>query len=198
MERDGQTEKVETNRNIGGGSSPLRVRGFQEKGALVDSAAGLGAATLTPSRQEFVPVGHIGMEAFPDRNETLGLPPSTYWVKSLYVSWALQSCGLGRNAMDQLERAASSPPFNCAFIALDTVRSEFQKSEMLRGLYDDRGLPRPDVVRTNEEWYLRQGYEIMEAEVEPYEWTSPATGRVVKLPCAFFKKDLRRLVPVPE
>ncbi|KAG5915742.1 hypothetical protein E4U53_004423 [Claviceps sorghi] len=165
----------------------------EEKEALVDSATRLGTATLTPSLEEFVPVGHIGMEAFPDRNKALGLPLSTYWVKSL----ALQSCGLGRSAMDLLEQAASSPPFNCAFIALDTVRSECQKSEMLRGFYEDRGLSRSGVVRTNEEWYLRQGYEIMGAEAEPYEWTNPATGRVVKLPCAFFKKDLRSLVPPP-
>ncbi|KAG5984804.1 hypothetical protein E4U55_003169 [Claviceps digitariae] len=165
----------------------------EEKEPLVDSATRLGTTTLTPSRKEFIPIGHIAMEAFPDRNEALGLPLSTYWVKSL----ALQSSGLGRNAMDQLERAASSPPFNCTFLALDTIRADAQKSEeLLRGLYDDRGLPRPEVVRTNEEWYLRQGYEIIGGEAEPYEWTVPATGRVLKLPCAFFKKDLRRLDPV--
>ncbi|KAG6010093.1 hypothetical protein E4U21_000126 [Claviceps maximensis] len=158
---------------------------------------GSGTSTLTPSRVEFVPVGHIGMEAFPDRNEALGLPLSTYWVKSLYVSWALQSSGLGRSAMAQLERVASSAPFHCAVMALDTIRGHVQSSEeYLRGLYDDRGLSRPEVVRTNEEWYLRQGYEMIGAEMEPYEWTVPATGRVVKLECAFFKKDLARLLPL--
>ncbi|KAG6258977.1 hypothetical protein E4U24_000108 [Claviceps purpurea] len=109
---------------------------------------------------------------------------------------ALQCSGLGRNAMHQLEQAASSPPFNCTTMALDTVRADFQKSELwLGGFYDDRGLPRPDVTRTNEEWYMRQGYEILGAEAGAYEWMNRTTGKIMEVPRAFFKKDLRKIRP---
>ncbi|KAG5976321.1 hypothetical protein E4U58_005127 [Claviceps cyperi] len=79
-------------------------------------------------------------------------------------------------------------------MALDTVRADFQKSEAwLSGLYDDRGLPRPDVMRTNEEWYVRQGYEMLGAAAGAYEWTNRTTGKIMEVPRAFFKKDLRKV-----
>lgn len=104
---------------------------------------------------------------------------------------ALQSGGLGRKAMHQIERTASSTPFNCSVIALDTVSGAFQRSEeSLKGFYDDRGLPRPEEVRTNEDWYLRQGYETMGMKEAAYMWTHPETGDVVPIPCVYLKKDL--------
>ncbi|KAG6051167.1 hypothetical protein E4U17_006286 [Claviceps sp. LM77 group G4] len=86
-------------------------------------------------------------------------------------------------------------------MALDTIQADFQKSEVwLGGFYDDRDLPRPDVMRTNEEWYVRQGYEKLGADSETgaYEWMNRATGKIMEVPRAFFKKDLRknRFVPL--
>lgn len=93
--------------------------------------------------------------------------------------------------MRQLELAAASSPFNCTIIALDTVSGAFQKSEeSLKSFYDDRGLKRPEEVRTNQDWYLRQGYEIIGVKNEAYMWTHPGTGEVVPIPCVIFKKSL--------
>ena len=35
----------------------------------------------------FLPVGHIALQAFPERNVRFSLPATTCWVKSLYISW---------------------------------------------------------------------------------------------------------------
>lgn len=104
---------------------------------------------------------------------------------------ALQSTGLGRKAMHQVERAAASPPFNCTAIALDTVTGVYQGSEeSLRGFYEDRGIPRPKVIRTNQEWYQRQGYEIIAMKEAMYDWTHPGTGVVFHIPGVYLKKEL--------
>jgi hypothetical protein len=61
----------------------------------------------------------------------------------------------------------------------------------LRTLYEDRGYERPKVIRSNEEWYARQGYEVMPIEEqEYYVWTVPHTGEKRPLPTVFLKKCL--------
>ncbi|KAG5989875.1 hypothetical protein E4U43_004415 [Claviceps pusilla] len=138
--------------------------------------------------------GIFGMEAFSDRNEALGLPvvdvlgeESVCFMVCRDVLVVVSFPRLSNlPAPAATQQADSSLPFDCTFRALDIIRSDVQKSEAsLRGLYVERGLPRPKVLRTNEEWFLRQGYEIIGAEAEPYEWTVPVTGRVMRLPCAF-------------
>jgi len=34
-------------------------------------------------------VGHIAIESFPERDTQFGLPETTFWVKSLYISWCV-------------------------------------------------------------------------------------------------------------
>lgn len=82
------------------------------------------------------------LELLPEQNKRLGLSSSAIWVTSLYISWfvdeekvrrissavakhirALQSAGLDRSAMTQVEDIAKLPPFNHDMIALDTVQT---------------------------------------------------------------------------
>lgn len=53
----------------------------------------------------------------------------TVWIKTLYVSDALQSSGVGRAAMDALEELASDPPFCARTLMLDTISKEDQVRE---------------------------------------------------------------------
>ncbi|UNI13528.1 hypothetical protein JDV02_000266 [Purpureocillium takamizusanense] len=163
--------------------------GVKESESLVDTAVVIGRAMREPTREPFHPVGHIAVEWFPERDAQLGLPETTAWVKSLYISWALQATGLGRAAMAALERVVEGPPFGAECVALDTLTSEFQlREEQLACFYDARGVPRPAVVRSNEEWYRRQGYEAVASKDDAYDWVSPATGETIKVPCVFMRK----------
>ncbi|KAJ6447049.1 C6 finger domain-containing protein [Purpureocillium lavendulum] len=162
----------------------------KESDGLVDSAAVINGTTREPTKKAFHPVGHIAIETFPDRNTQFGLPQTTFWVKSLYISWALQASGLGRSAMAAVERVIAGPPFGADCVALDTVPSEFQlREEQMAGFYDARGVPRPAVIRTNEEWYRRQGYEVVARNASMYDWVNPATGETTTVPCVFMRNS---------
>lgn len=94
--------------------------------------------------------------------------------------------------MAEAERVASSPPHNVNWVALDTMRKEYQMKEShLRTLYEERGFERPKVVRSNEEWYVRQGYQVMPTDKDEfYVWTVPHTGEQRPMPTVWLKKCL--------
>lgn len=74
----------------------------------------------------------------------------------------MHGTGLGAQTMRETERIAALPPLNATALALDTMTDAVQRSELCMRLYfDDLGLPRPQKLRTNEEWYKRQGYQVM-------------------------------------
>ncbi|POR36195.1 Uncharacterized protein TPAR_03581 [Tolypocladium paradoxum] len=161
----------------------------KEREPLIDTATRLGQTERTPTKTPFLPIGHIAIEAFPERNVQFSLPATTYWVKSLYISWALQASGLGRSAMAQLERVAAASPFGSTCIALDTASRAFQlREDVMAALYDARGAPRPREMRTNEDWYRRQGYDVVARVEAMYDWVNPATGQSVAVPCVLMKK----------
>jgi hypothetical protein len=114
---------------------------------LVDTADQIMLAPRTPSRREFIPIGHLALEKKSDWDEKLGLPNSgVLWVTSLYVSWAIQAGGLGRSGMRQLERMAREEPLNAKLLVLSTIPGSFQKTEaLIKILYTDRGIPVPHV-----------------------------------------------------
>ncbi|RFU77361.1 hypothetical protein TARUN_4866, partial [Trichoderma arundinaceum] len=58
----------------------------QEKEALIDTATTLANAPRTPTAVSFIPIGHIALDIYPDRNVQFSLPQSTVWIKSLYIS----------------------------------------------------------------------------------------------------------------
>lgn len=103
--------------------------------------------------------------------------------------------------MAETERIAASPPHGCKVVALDTMARRYQLSEEhIRLVFDARGLERPSKMRSNEDWYIRQGYEIMptvgegkaESEAEQqdtYAWTQ-VSGEVEHIPIVWMKKDL--------
>lgn len=119
----------------------------------------------------------------------------------LYVSWlgddekvgrissavakhirALQSAGLGRSAMAQIEDLAKLPPFHHDMIALDTVQKGFQLSQNTFG--KNPNTPSKG-TRTSEEWYTRQGYQAIARVDRAYDWMDPETP------------DYQDYVPVP-
>ena len=106
---------------------------------------------------------------------------------------ALQAGGLGRSAMSQTEAIAAAPPHSCTVAALDTMAEEYQLSEEhIRDVFDGRGVARPAKMRTNQEWYRRQGYELMPTEVpDVFLLRDEATGEVKRrIPIIWMKKEL--------
>ncbi|KND88827.1 hypothetical protein TOPH_06549 [Tolypocladium ophioglossoides CBS 100239] len=155
----------------------------KERESLVDTATSIGQAERTPSKAPFLPIGHIAIEAFPERNVQFSLPATTYW--------ALQSSGLGRSAMAQFERIAAAPPFNSTFIALDTFPKAFQlREDCVAAFCDARGVPRSPEIRTTQEWYQSQGYHVVGCNEHMYDWVNPKTGESITAPCVFMAKSL--------
>lgn len=104
---------------------------------------------------------------------------------------AIQSGGIGRKAMAKMERIAADPPFNATVAAIDTTAKAWQTSETgLRALYDSRGMMRPAVIRTNEDWYQHQGYRVIARVEKQYTWKHPLSGEVIAMPGVIQTKDL--------
>lgn len=75
----------------------------------------------------------------------------------------MQTSGLGIQTMRETERIACLPPLNASALALDTTLGVAQKSEAaMKAFYDDVGAPRPKKMRSNQEWYTKQGYTLMD------------------------------------
>ncbi|KAH6607610.1 hypothetical protein Trco_003923 [Trichoderma cornu-damae] len=162
----------------------------KEKEAIVDTAAVVANSPRTPTSASFIPVGHVALDMYPDRNEKFSLPQSTVWIKSLYVSWAIQAGGFGRSAMYQVERLASLAPLNATVIALDTLTKEFQTIPENIALFAKIRGSELGEMRSNEEWYTRQGYQDIGRSEDTYKYTNPHTGDIVGVPLVYLKKDL--------
>ncbi|KAI8299735.1 hypothetical protein K4K59_002055 [Colletotrichum sp. SAR11_240] len=138
----------------------------KEKEPLKDTATSLRATPRTPTGITFHPVGHISLDVDNPAAKRLQLPiPSEnlYWIKSLYVSYALQSAGIGRAAMDEVEGMATSEPLCAKVLMLDTVAKEDQHREELFQHLDGR----PPAMST-ELWYARRGYNVIWKELNFY------------------------------
>ncbi|KAL6898398.1 hypothetical protein GGI43DRAFT_409061 [Trichoderma evansii] len=163
-----------------------------EKEALTDTATILANSPRTPTFTSFIPIGHIALDLYPDRNTKFSLPQSTVWVKSLYISRAIQSGGYGRSSMYQIEHLATLPPLNATTMALDTSTKEYQTTPEFLAFYAEmsgRKIEAKD-FKTNEEWYVRQGYEVIARDDHGYTWVDPKTAIQEVIPCVFLKKDI--------
>ncbi|KAL7921106.1 hypothetical protein ACQKWADRAFT_296285 [Trichoderma austrokoningii] len=163
-----------------------------EKEAIVDTAATLARAPRTPTLAAFLPIGHIALDLYPERNAKFSLAPSTVWIKSLYISRTMQSAGLGRSAMHQIEHLATCPPLNATTMALDTSTKEYQTTPEYLAYHSrlsGRTIEAKD-FRSNEEWYVRQGYEVISRTEPGYAWVDPKTGVEEVIPCVYLKKDI--------
>lgn len=163
----------------------------KESKPLRDTARVSFDAGRKPTGVVFHPIGHIALESIPDRNAAFSLPVSTLWIRSLYVSWSLQALGLGRSAMAQVEHLAALPPLNGTIIALDTIEGDLQlREESLHAFYDLRGLERPKVLRSNESWYLNQGYSQIARVGNGTTWTNPVNGEMSSISIVYMTKPL--------
>ncbi|PTB70765.1 hypothetical protein BBK36DRAFT_1137420 [Trichoderma citrinoviride] len=170
-----------------------------EQEPIVDTAQAQGKSPRTPSSVSFVPIGHVALDLYPDRNERFSLPASTVWIKSLYISWAIQAGGFGRSAMHQLEHLARLPPLRATTMALDTLTRDFQNTPESLAIYrrlrgggggEEEEVAPEQQFRSNEDWYARQGYGVVGYVTGMYKWLDRETGREVDVPLVFMKKDL--------
>lgn len=111
----------------------------QQASPLVDTATSVRRTDRTPTGQSFHPVGHVALDMrFPAAEKLdLGLPETgSIWIKTLYISNALQSSGLGRAGMDAIEAMATQSPICAKTLMLDSVCKEHQTNkEFALGFY---------------------------------------------------------------
>ncbi|OLN86182.1 hypothetical protein CCHL11_04153 [Colletotrichum chlorophyti] len=134
-----------------------------ERESLADTAKSINATPRTPTGAFFDPVGHISLDGKNPQAAHLKLPiPSehVYWIKSLYVSTALQSSGIGRAAMDLVEDMATKPPLSAKTLMLDTISKEDQLDPVSSKVANGKLPPMPTHA-----WYERRGYKHI--------WTEP-------------------------
>jgi hypothetical protein len=95
----------------------------------------------------FNPIGHIAVDLRPEENERLGQPAvGPVWIAGLYISYALQGKGLGKQAMLAAEAIAASPPLNGTSVILDTMAADQQmQPAFLKRVFTDQGNPAPTV-----------------------------------------------------
>jgi hypothetical protein len=112
-----------------------------EKMPLLDTAVSLAGKPRSTQRlsDAFIPVGHISLDFYNDDSSLADPSKGIYYISTFYVSRALQGGGLGRAAMDAIEKLAIEPPLNAKVLALDTLSreqaldDEFWKDEDLIG-----------------------------------------------------------------
>jgi hypothetical protein len=88
--------------------------------------------------------------------------------------------------MAETERLARLPPFNRDVIGLDTVQKHFQLGDnnFNKTHYSSSGAE----VRAIEEWYMRQGYEVVKRVDRGYNWHDPSTGDILPVPLVYMVK----------
>lgn len=103
---------------------------------------------------------------------------------------AIHRGGVGKSAVAAAERAAASPPVNATVVALNTLRKDIQESEVfLKKAFDDRGMTRPKKIRTNQDWYVGQGYEVIPGP-ETALYVDTTTKQVETVSIVWMKKEL--------
>ncbi|KEZ41132.1 hypothetical protein SAPIO_CDS7203 [Scedosporium apiospermum] len=126
----------------------------EEKELLKDSSISVLGLERTATNQDFDTIGHIAVERRPATDKELGFPADEVaWITSLYISFAMQHLGLGRDVMNIVEKFLTREPLNARTAALDTMDKKMQLSPLMtRLIYEVRGHKIPAVLRSNEEW----------------------------------------------
>ncbi|KAK1992856.1 hypothetical protein LX36DRAFT_752741 [Colletotrichum falcatum] len=161
----------------------------KETEPIVDTARSICAASRTPAGTPFYPVGHVSLDADNPRARPLGLPipaDNVFWIKSLYVSFALQSSGIGRAAMDAVEAMAAGAPLCAGTLMLDTLSKEDQLRKESAVVAQGRLPPTP-----TQAWYERRGYKLIRTVNNFYGYpeTDPDGNPVVRR-TVFLRKDI--------
>lgn len=99
---------------------------------LQDTATSINGVPREPSQTSFFPIGHISLDPRDKEAEKLNLDmPNTgvYWIKTFFVLQSMQSQGIGRAAMDEVESMAVTEPLWAQTLMLDTVTKDDQMRE---------------------------------------------------------------------
>jgi hypothetical protein len=94
-----------------------------ETTTLSDTALSFGGKPRLPSlspETTFIPIGHISL----DSENSDPTCSSEYKISTFYVSSALQGKGIGRAAMDAVERMATAEPLNAKTLWLYTSAND--------------------------------------------------------------------------
>lgn len=120
---------------------------------LEDTCQTLRSTVTIPSGKTFVPIGHIALDTMQPAADKFNLDiprdGSAVWIKSFWISNALQSGGLGRAALDTLEAMATQAPLSATTLLLDTL----EETDQIR--------LRPYIKVSNQAWYRRRGYRLI-------------------------------------
>ncbi|KAJ5936677.1 hypothetical protein N7466_003127 [Penicillium verhagenii] len=154
---------------------------------LRDTAQSINAIPRKPSHKAFVPVGHISLDAQNPEAKHIDLKSAltgAFWIKSFYVSRAIQSQGVGRAAMDEVEKMATRAPLNGQTLILDTI----QRDDALReefAIATTGSIPKVP----NQDWYARRGYHVIQT-VQNYYKITDRNGRFWDTKTVFMRKDI--------
>ncbi|KAJ5694938.1 hypothetical protein N7455_002159 [Penicillium solitum] len=154
---------------------------------LQDTATTINAVSRQPTKESFIPIGHISLDSKnPDAEHIeLNLPAeNVFWIKTFYIRRTIQGQGIGRAAMDEVESMAVREPLLAKILMLDTVQKDDQKREdFAKVTYG--GIPKT----TNQEWYDRRGYRLIKT-VKDYYRDPDRNGKVWDTRTVFMRKDI--------
>jgi hypothetical protein len=105
---------------------------ISEDEKLQDTATTINTVPRQPTKESFIPIGHISLDSRNVEAEhiDLALPSENiFWIKTFYIRHHIQGQGIGRAAMDEVESMAVREPLNAKVLMLDTVQKDDQKRE---------------------------------------------------------------------
>ncbi len=106
-----------------------------------------------------------------------------YWIKSLYVSQAMHGGGVGRAAMDTVERMAGEA-LRARHLMLDALHRDDQLDEVQSRAY---GREMPGMA--NQDWYARRGYRLV-ATIENFYDEVDLEGKKWNMRAVVMRRDL--------
>ncbi|KAH8429774.1 GNAT family N-acetyltransferase [Aspergillus melleus] len=154
---------------------------------LMDTAVSINAVARQLTKAEFIPVGHVSLDSKNEKAEKLDLeipPENVFWIKSLFIPPSLQGKGIGRAAMDEIERIAAQEPLCAKTLMLDTVERGYQVREDF-ALATYGGVPK----LPNQDWYSRRGYRSLKI-VQNYYDGKDKNGKRWDTKTIFMRRDL--------
>ncbi|VUC25832.1 unnamed protein product [Clonostachys rosea] len=165
----------------------------QQATPLQDSCGRIGNMNRLPTGKSFVPVGHVSLDTESPGVEELNLdiPDSgVFWLKTGYVSRALQSSGIGRATMDALEVMVRSEPLYAQTLMLDTLSKDDHLREDVANAFFSGKIPEI----SNEEWFSSRGYKTIKTVPNFYK-ENDSTGRPLEAKTVFMRLDLKGSTP---
>ena len=112
----------------------------------MDTAETLKAQPRSGTGRSFNPIGHVSLDDDDVAARSLGLDLASradgaFWIKCLYVSTTIQGGGVGRQAMDRVEKEAAQTPLNARFLLLDTCHKDmFLREDFCNAIFG--GVPK--------------------------------------------------------